>query len=87
MCFRFKLCGDNLKFDKTCERIFIKLFKRKMKRRRNEKYLNHSGENISEGYEHKIVQSCGVGNLGQVLASLQAQEGHGQHCGDPCNTS
>ena len=35
-------------------------------------YLHHGGENISEGNENKIVQSCGVGNLGQVLASLQA---------------
>ena len=43
-----------------------------MKRRRNEKYLDHSGENISEGNEYEIVKSCGVGNLGQVLASLQA---------------
>ena len=48
-------------------------------------YLHHSGENISEGNKHKIIQSSGVGNLGQVLPGLQAQEGHGQHRGDPCN--
>ena len=46
-------------------------------------HLNNSGENIHERDEHKIIQSSGIGHLGQVLPGLQAHEGHGQHGGDP----
>ena len=46
-------------------------------------HLDYCAEDIEEGDEDKIVESGGVGHLGQVLPGLQAHEGHGQHGGDP----
>ena len=46
-------------------------------------YLDHCGEDVSEGNENKVIQGSGVGNLWEVLPSLQTQEGHGEDSGDP----
>ena len=45
-------------------------------------HLNNSGENIHERDEHKIIQSSGIGHLGQILPGFQAHEGHGEYSGD-----
>ena len=43
-------------------------------------YLDHSGEDVGERYEHEVVERCRVWDLGQVLPGLQAKEGHCEHC-------
>ena len=50
------------------------------------RYLHNGGENVGEGNEDKIVESCGIRNFGQILPGLQPEEGHREDSGDSCNT-
>ena len=49
------------------------------------RYLYNGGENVGEGNEDKIVESCGIRNFGQILPGLQPEEGHREDSGDSCN--
>ena len=44
--------------------------------------LDDGEDDVHVGDEQEHVQGSRVGNLGEVLPGLQAEEGHGEHCGD-----
>ena len=44
--------------------------------------LDDGEDDVHVGDEQEHVQGGGVGNLGQILPGLQAQECHGEHRGD-----
>ena len=46
------------------------------------RHLDNCGEDVHERDEDEVVQGGGIGDFGQVLPSLEAHEGHGEHCGD-----
>ena len=45
-------------------------------------HLNDCAENVHEGDEHEIVQSCRIGHFGEIFPGLQSHEGHSEDRGD-----